>query len=423
MNNVMTRVMGLAMGFVAAAGCSGPESSGGESSETAPGVEAAASEAQAVPASDPRLALERSRRAIDRGDGEAAAGELEALAAKLEDGDEKNEVLLELSRAYEIDGDVDAAVDVLESLLIANATRERYEAREPAEKRLRLLLTGSAEETGLRLPAKSNLPPITAALQQVFEPDAEGRVLVDVFIFGLPRSEHSGIFEIAEAKRHELEQDLTTNLKVSQSISSTGSWLGLPRAIGETDPSMPQADRSLLVFYFDLGDNRVPSRYDEYLPLPSEEIAAVLERGEGLVAARKREGGKPVLVIAAPRRAQLELVEQALAEMKEIPYEPAIVEVKPNLTGPEIQSVVRGSRKAMHECYKTALTRDAALTGKMNLKFAIDGAGAVVDASLGEGSSLVEEQLVSCVLGHVAKLSFPATGERTTVTYPISMTP
>jgi hypothetical protein len=159
MNNVMTRVMGLAMGLVTAAGCVGPESSGGETSETSPGAEPAGSEAQAIPASDPRLALERSRRALDRGDGEAAVAELEALAAKLEDGDEKNEVLLELSRAYEIDGDVDAAVDVLESLLIANATRERYEAREPAEKRLRLLLTGSAEETGLRLPAKSNLPP------------------------------------------------------------------------------------------------------------------------------------------------------------------------------------------------------------------------------------------------------------------------
>lgn len=424
MDKVAMRLLGLAMTSALMAGCVGPDVTGGETSESAPGSSAeAAEQAQAIPGSDHRLALEKARRALDRGDAEAALSELEGLAARLSDADEKNEALFELSRAHELAGDDEAAIEVIESLLVQNAGRERFELREAAEKRLRLLITGSEEEKGLRFPARSNLPPVTAALAELFDADEEGRVLVDVLVFGRARSDHAGIFEIAEAKRHLLEQDLTSTIKVGQSISSAGSWVGLPRAIGEQDASMPQADRSLLVFYFDLEDNRVPSRYDGYLPLPSDDIAAALERGEGLIAARKREDGKPVIVLAAPRKAQLEAVEAVFAELQEIPFEPLTVAVKPNLTAAEIQAVVRGSRGAMHACYKAALERDKSLSGRIELSFAIDGSGAVESAALGEGSTLSERGLSSCVLGEVNKLSFPATGERTTVTYPLLMTP
>ncbi|NUP13580.1 MAG: AgmX/PglI C-terminal domain-containing protein [Polyangiaceae bacterium] len=415
---------GVLMGCLLATGCSTGDVSGVDTD--APAAPEAADVA-ATPAedgaSDMRVRLEKARRSLDRGDAKTAETELEALLETVEDADDKNDVLLELSRAYELGGDQEAAIDAVESILVTSAARDSHEVREPAERRLRYLLTGHEEETSPRLPANGELPPVTAALAEAFQPDADERVLIDVFVFGRPRNGHDGIFEISEAKRFSMEQDLTSNIKVSQSISSSGSWVSLPHAMGEKDPSMPQADRSMLVFYYDLGDNRVPSRYDDYLPMPSEEIAAVLEQGDGLVAARQRPNGKPVIVIAAPRKAQLDQVEAAFADMQTLPYAPAVVPVTRGLSGPEIQAGIRSVRKTMHGCYEKALERDKSLSGKLNLDFAISGEGAIEGLKLGEGSTLKEAGLVECVFGEVRKLTFAATGERRTVSYPILMTP
>lgn len=420
-------IFGLAMGCLLAAGCAtvdGPEESNEGAADPVDGVETAGAPADvAVVANETPMRLERVRRALDRGEVKDAEVELERLAEITPAGDEKDEILLELSRAYEMNGDTEGAIEVVESLLVANATRARYDARESAEKRLRFLLTGEDEEKALPVPASDKLVPITAALAEHFQPDADGRVLVQVFAFGHRRGNHDGIFEIAEAKRHILEQDLTSNVKVSQSISSSGSWIALPSSLGEDNPTMPQADRSMLIFFYDLGDNRVPSRYDTYLPMPSDDIAAILEGGDGVVMARERPNGKPVIVIAAPRPAQIETVEKAFAQMSEIPLSPVIVPLEQKLTSGEIQAVVRSGRKAMAKCYEDARKRDASLTGKMLLEFAIDGDGRVVSSALGKGSTLVESGLTACVLGGVDELRFPASGKKATVTYPIEMTP
>lgn len=379
---------------------------------------------EATRASDLRVRLEKARRSLDRGEVKAAEPELESLAELAEAGDDKNEVLLALSRAYEANGDLEGAVDAVESILIENAGRETYAAEDEAEKRLRFLLTGTEEQVAPRLPAKGDLPPMTLALADLFDPAEDGTVLVDAHLFGRPRNDHGGIYEIAEAKRFKLEQSGTT-AKVSQSMTTSGSWLGLPRAMAETKDDMPQASRSLLIFYFDLQDNRVPSRYDEYLPIPSEEIVSALERGEGLVAAKKREGGKPVIVIAAPRKAQLEAVERAFGDMAEIPWSPVSVAVKPNLTPGEIQGVVRSNFGAFRSCYESMLKRDKKAEGKVLLQFEIDGQGDIVKNTIGEGSTLKDATLDTCMLAAVADLKFAASGLATTtkVTYPIAFSP
>lgn len=417
------------LGFCAAACNSGKEPREEESAAQASEPEAMDGERSAKDdpvskATHSKVRLERAQRALDRGEAKAAEQELEQLLESEElEGAERDEVLFALSRACELNGDEEGAVDAVEQILIANAAKERYETQELAERRLRLLLTGTEETSALRLPASSNVPPVTWALAELFEPGPDGRVLVDVHTFGRPRNDSGGIYEIAEAKRFKLDQDLSSQIKVSQSISASGSWLSLPKAMGEQQDDMPQADRSMLVFYYDLGDHRVPSRYDEYLPLPSEEIAAILESGQGLVAARKREHGKPVIVIAAPRMAQLEAVEDAFSQLTEVPYTQVLVPLKPNLTPGEIQGTIRSSRGQMRKCYEEGLKRDKTMQGKIDLSFEIDGAGNVSNATIGEGTTLREPAFVKCMMSNLMTLKFPASGEKTKVTYPIVMSP
>lgn len=421
--------VGLCFGSVFAVGCSTSDVPGGDPHEQAEGAreadEATAPAADtALRVTDARVRLERAERALDRGEVKGPLADLQALASdSAVSGDDRDAVLLALSRAYELFGDDDGAVEAVENLLSARAGRDRSDTVEVAEKRLRFLLTGEAEESGLRLPSNGSPPPIASALAELFEAGEDGRILVDVYAFGRRRANDHGIFEIAEAKRQKLEQEIGVNIKIGQSISSSDNWLALPSAMGETRDDMPQADRSLLVFYYDLADNRVPSRYDDYLPMPSEEIAAVLERGEGLVVARKRANGKPTIVIAAPRPAQLEAVEEAFSKMTEVPFTPVTVPLQGNLLPGEIQAVVRSSRAHLRGCYEAALERNKSLQGKLTLAFGIDGDGRVTSPAVEIEPSLAEQGLEACLLQDLEKMRFPATGKTTTVKYPIVMTP
>lgn len=429
----MTLVQGIALALAGLSlfGAACDASSRPNEEETAAQGAAPEADLEQVSADDPvskathsKVRLERAQRALDRGDARAAEEELERMLDAGEVvGEERDEALLALSRACELNGDEEGAIDAVERILIANAASERFESQEVAERRLRLLLTGAEETSNIRLPASADLPPMTWELADFFEQGTDGRVLVDVYTFGRPSRERGGIYDIAEAKRFKLDQDLSRQSKVSQSISGAGSWLALPKAIGVQQEDMPQADRSMLVFYYDLGDNRVPSRYDEYLPIPSEEIAATLEKGQGLVAARKREHGKPVIVIAAPRMAQLEAVEEVFSQMTEMPFTPVAVPLTPKLMPGEIQGTVRASFGSLRKCYETALETDKTMEGKIVLSFEIDRDGYVSSGALGEGTTLREPTFVQCMLRNLRELKFPASGEKTKVTYPIVMSP
>lgn len=412
--------LGLLWAGFAVCGALGCE--GLPSDERSEDVELAATSVAA--SSDAKLRIERAARALERGDDPTAAkADLTALLDAPGVGpDELDEARLTLSRIHSALGEDEAAIAAVEELLSLRADRDRFPARDAAEKRLRLLLTGAENEKDPKLPGTLEVPPATKALAKLFVPDADGHVLVEVFAFGRGRGDAHGLFDIAEAKRMDLEQDLSSKIGVSQSISSAGSWIALPRAIGEKAADMPQADRSLLVFYYDLGDLRVPSRYDDYLPLPSDEIAAHLQRGHGLVALRRREHGLPTIVIAAPRRAQLDAVEAAFAQMSELPTEPMEVPLAQKLTPQEIQAVVRGAKGEIKACYEAALAKDPKLSGALQLELEIDGAGRVTAASVGE--STLGAAVDACVAGVGKGLTFPASGgERVKVTYPLSMTP
>jgi DNA-binding response OmpR family regulator len=299
-----------------------------------------------------------------------------------------------------------------------NRLRTKFEH----ERALRFLLTGHEKEQDVRLPSTVATTPIANALQRYFEEDEAGRVLIDVYAFGMGPRTGQGVYDIAEAKRSVLEQDLTAKVNIGRSISA-GDWIALPRALGEKRADMPHPDRSLLVFYFDLGDKRVPSRYDAYLPLPSEEIVARLERGEAFVAARERQNARPTIVLAAPRAAQLELVEAAFNKMTELPLEPVAVPISAGLLPSEIQGHVRRARGTFAACYEDALKRVPTLSGALTLNYEIDGRGRVNKLTL-EPSGLDEQGLLSCVREAAEKIEFPATGGPSImVRYPLQMTP
>lgn len=387
--------------------------------DTAEGAEPSAADTEHA-----KLELERSLRALDRGADLATARETlarltvdEALTV-----DDQDEAHLALARADAALGDEEAALSTLEKFLALRADQDRTAARERAEKHLRFLLTGSETTRDVRLPTPVATAPIANALAGYFPADADGRVLIDVLALGIGRGRDSGIYEIAEARRSVLEQDLTAKVDVGQSISS-GDWVSLPRALGEKRADMPHPDRSMLVFYFDLGDKRVPARYDAYLPIPSDEIVERLERGEAFVVARERPSARPTIVLAAPRAAQLELVEQAFSKMTSLPLEPSVVPLEPRLLPSEIQGHIRAARGPIAKCYETARARSPELQGTLMINFEIDGQGRVSDTKL-ETTSLDDADLLTCIEGLIQKITFPATGgPKMTVRYPLSMTP
>lgn len=92
------------------------------------------------------------------------------------------------------------------------------------------------------------------------------------------------------------------------------------------------------------------------------------------------------------------------------------------LTPAEIQATVRASFGSFQACYEAALGRDPKLEGKVVLDFTIDADGEVL-SEIGEGSTIEDRGLTSCMVGVANGLVFEATGRETTVTYPIAFSP
>jgi len=258
-------------------------------------------------------------------------------------------------------------------------------------------------------------------LAKYFPVDRDGQVEISILTFGFrdEKSEHLGTFAIDRALR-DLRSDecplCDDKRNTHTSSSSLSSWLGIPASRG-------RLSSSLVVHYFDLESNRVPSRYDAALPIPSAEIVAHLERGEGLLAARERKGAPPIVLIAAPRAAQLASVEETLSNMTSLPAAKVVVPVASKLMSTEIQAVVRAEFKSFRACYEALLAKSPTAGGTISLKFAIRPDGAVEDLK-GEGEDgLRDAPFEQCMLTAANKLRFPATSERTTVTYPIKMSP
>src|SRR5207249_4621936 len=127
----------------------------------------------------------------------------------------------------------------------------------------------------------------------------------------------------------------------------------------------------------DLGPNRIPARYDALLPIPSAEIVARLERGEGLISIRERPGAPPAILLAAPRESQLDAVEETFAAMTSLPTATTPVALSSALRPEEIRGVVRSARKTYKACYEALLAREPEAKGELVLRFGVEADGAV----------------------------------------------
>jgi len=88
-----------------------------------------------------------------------------------------------------------------------------------------------------------------------------------------------------------------------------------------------------------------------------------------------------------------------------------------------IQRIVRANFGAFRVCYRSGLARDPTLAGRVVVRFSIGGDGAVALA-VDAGSTLRDDDVVSCVVRGFLNLPFPATGgQPVTVLYPLTFSP
>jgi hypothetical protein len=385
------------------------------------------SSAEALPASAVAIRIEQASRALDVGrDAASARASLEQVLADPQASPaERDLATLALSRALEAGGDRERATTVIEDLLAAHVDDHRWSAAPRAEARLRELVTGTAEEPArLTLDRDEAVAPFARLLARYFPADADGTTRVQLLTIhrDSDASDELGTFNVAgavKAMKREACPLCDESARTSTSSAGESSWVAIPK-------SRDKIASSLVAFYVDLGAGRIPSRYDALLPLSTAEIAAHLEKGEGLVVARDRAGAPPVLVVAAPREAELPVVEAALAKMTALPASPVVVPLDPALRPAEIRAAVRAKKPAFRACYEALLGRVPDAAGKIQLAFAVEGDGHVDDARVeADAPALRDATFERCVLDATSALAFPATGVsgKTTVRYPLSLAP
>ena len=336
--------------------------------------------------------------------------------------EERDQATLALSRALEASGDTEGAITRVEALLAAHAEDKRWPMETAASDRLRKLVTGHDEDPHrLRLEADEEVAPFAHALTRFFKAPSDGastgktEITILSFHGESTDSEKLGTWNIGgalKAERRDACPLCEDTVHTHTWSSGEGSWTALPKRAA-------QLRVALGIFYFDLGEGRVPARYDAELPMPSAEIVARLEKGEGLVLAKERPNAPPVILIAAPREAQLGLVEAALAAMKTLPLEPVTIPIAAGLRPSEIQGVIRGAKATYRKCYQTLLDRTPEAAGKVELAFTVREDGSVERPSIGEASTLHDAALERCFLDATSALVFPAGGTRITVRTPL----
>ena len=410
-----------AVGSLALAGCTGDESVVQE--DTSASALAAPTEGSA------EARIEAAVRDIESGRNfEAARGALEQVIENpASTSDQRDDAGLALSRLHEIEGDQQAAIETVEKVLASHPLGSRFAARDRAHRRLRFLLTGSETEPS-RPPAEEEVAPIAKVLARHFAEGPDGTTKVNLLLFGRPPETGAdlGTFRISGALRDNKREACPLcddGVSVHTSRSQHSSWVAIPTAAAGDPDQMPTLSSSLTVFYYDLRSNRIPSRYDDFLPLPSKEIAAHIEKGQGLVAVKTRDAAPPVVLIAAPRWALLPDVEAAFAQMTSLPSEPTPVTLSLGLRQNEIRAGVRAIHPELRACYENHLKSVPDARGKMVISFAIDGQGSVREVEPTAASTLADPALQQCFREAFGEMELPAIGKETTVTYPIALSP
>lgn len=387
--------------------------------------DAAAGETGAAPSSmtnpavgKSALDVEKAIRAVDLGDGlaEARATLEGAIGDPAISDDLRDEATLALARCRLALGDREEAIGLVEALLEKRADKHPWRHADAADALLQTLVTGSAKKPARDDEAPTTVAPFARTLTPFF-PVRDHAVSVDRVEFGAPREvEELGTFEVVgaiRAKAREACPLCDDTLDGHTSYSRHGTWTSIPAERG-------RLDRALVVYYFDLDAHRIPARYDALLPLPSADVAARLERGEGVVAVKSRPAAPPIVLIAAPREAQLADVARALSAMTAIPTAPVTVTVAPGLRPMEIRGVMRRARAAMRTCLEGHTPK---AEGTVKLLFAIREDGTVADVSTQADAAVDEPTLTACLQKVVEGLSFAKTGRRTSVSYPLRIAP
>ena len=395
-------------------GCTAETTSGGEPVDT---------RSQPAQASEAARQIEAVERSLDVGKVLPGSAKTLEQVAKNGSADERDSAAIALSRTYELEGKTEAAIKTLEDLLARHREDVRWGLEDDVDERLVKLVTGKAAPKRPDLyEGKEPIAAFARAIAPSFQPDEKGAYEIEILEFGgwdRP-SDQLGTFDVGGAIR---EAAITKcplcekRPRIHTHRGRSGSWASIPKY-------RDNLDTALVVFFYDQTFNRIPSRYDRYLPLPSTEIEAKLASGQGLVAVKQRTAAPPVVLIAAPRPGQLEDVEKALAQMSELPEAPVSVPLAPGLRPDEIRAVVRDARKDFKTCYDALLQRDAQATGRVTLAFDINAEGNVENATTDPSSPALEDAaFLSCFQNATQALQFPKTQQKTTVKYPLTLTP
>jgi tetratricopeptide (TPR) repeat protein len=358
---------------------------------------------------------------LDRGEDATKAKQLldEALAGQDLTPEERRQALLALSRAHEALGNQEQAIALLENEIAANADRRDWSG-EAFNKRLRKLL--GHEEVKPTMSHRRDEPVAAFAhvLAPYFPTSADGKVDAEMFMIGA-ESQHSdelGTYNIGGALREQQEKECPlceTKVNVHTHIGRS-NWLMIPA-------QQQKFGGALTVFYFNLNEDRVPSRYEHHMPMKVDEIVRELEAGKSFVVAKERPGAPPSLLIAAPRRAMLAEVEDKLATLTELPTEPLYVDVPVELRREEIQGTIRAQWfPHARACYEAALKRGT-IEGAVSMNFAIsaEGVPSKSEAKVTKGN-LDEQPFLDCMLDALDTVRFPAGGKTVTIHYPVVFT-
>lgn len=394
---------------LALAGCAGEEAA--PSGEANPETKAASSP------------LEAALHDVDLGVNLAAAKTtLEtALQQNAVSGEARDDVEIALAVAYKGLGDDERALSTLEAT-IARGGRSEWSRQQDATRLLVRWLTG-VDRPPVRSasdPSALLVAPVAHALARTLPRSSKDRVDINLAIFGGDEtSELLGTLHLDSALRQQAEEQCPLcdrDLSIRTNRSRYGDWTSL----------MVEAEHfaeTLAVFYYDLETGKIPPRYDGYLPMPSAAIAQRLADGKGFYAVKQRPGAPPIVLFAAPRRAQLAAVEGAFAVRTDLPEEPVSVALPQGLLSREIKAAIRGQFGAFKACYEAL--PEPRPSGKLELAFSIDGAGSVQRASAGPATTLDAPAFTRCILQEAEKVKFAALGGRgeTTVRYPITFRP
>jgi len=93
------------------------------------------------------------------------------------------------------------------------------------------------------------------------------------------------------------------------------------------------------------------------------------------------------------------------------------------LSAEEINRAVKARGGVFRACYQKELNRSPGISGKLVVKFKIDGSGVVQAASVTGGSTLSNAAVSDCVTSNVMRLRFRAAGGAANVTYPFVFSP